>query len=82
MVLPSQGWWGFGHGLCEGFALTAVVIIMMMTSVADVFITPSCFGRRAGIFTPVLGNRKTGKKPSSFSLSLHSLLPRIGGLAS
>ena len=77
-MLPSQGWWGFGHGLCEGFALTAVVIIRRMTSVGDVFITPSRFGRRAGIFTPVPGRRKPGKKPSSFSLSLHSLPPRQG----
>lgn len=60
----------------------AVVIIMMMTSVGNVLLNPSCSGRRAGIFTPIPRNRKSGKKASSFSLSLHYLAPGKGGMAS
>ena len=41
LALPSRGWWELGQGLCEGFALTAVAIIITMTSVGDVFITTS-----------------------------------------
>ena len=66
LVLPSQGWWEFGQGVCEGFALTAVAIIIMMMSVGDVFITtPHVFGRRAGISTPVPRNRPGRNLPVS-----------------
>lgn len=71
-VLPSQGWWEFGRGLCEGSALTSVVVIIMMTSVGDVFITPPRFGRRAGIFTPVPRNRPGRNLPVSLCSSLPS----------